>query len=324
VGRLNCYDKFFALLELLAIKHQSLITTRDIQEFMENKLERKYTMKSAQNDMKQLKLVASDYPNLFKVEENKIKVINPNFIIRNIMAHHEHGYVLGLIRNMLEYSAIDEKMFDAIMKYYNKYQMYETIGFNPATPRDLDIDKAESNEIARAIENRKKIHFQYNRYNEQKEYKYFEPYKIVIVEDGWYLFGKLSDSDELRTFLVNYIQNVETTNTSFDVNFDAVNRIYNAKTIWALTQKDIVYVEAELSNRIAHKILELKGKFDYFANQEILEEKEDGTIIIGFEVADDNDVQVDFKYQVYRWLPDIKILSPDKYVDFIKEDLGNI
>jgi hypothetical protein len=70
--------------------------------------------------------------------------------------------------------------------------------------------------------------------------------------------------------------------------------------------------------------LELKDSFHYFTNQKIIEQRDDGTVLIEFYTVDDNYKQADFKNQVYHWFPDIKIISPKKFVDLIKSDMEKI
>ncbi len=144
-----------------------------------------------------------------------------------------------------------------------------------------------------------------------------------MVDDGWYLLGEISDK-EYRLFILDYIKEIKVSKNDI---FEAVDykdideMIKHSKTVWHITSPKIK-IKARLNSRIALKILEMEEKgVYYFSNQKILKTHKDGSITIEFETGDDGKLQIDFKKQVYPWLPDIEILSPKKYVDFIAEDL---
>jgi predicted DNA-binding transcriptional regulator YafY len=223
---------------------------------------------------------------------------------------------------MVDYSSLDEKILGFIDNYYDKFYIFNTIGFETAK---FDIDNEIIADLTYAIKKTKKINFTYSRYGNVRQYKNFSPFRIIVTEDSWYLYGELEDDENkeiaYRVFVLNYISDIEITNKSFKIPDDIDFIVSRAKTIWFIVRKERVKITAELKPPVSTKVLELKDSFHYFTNQKIIEKRDDGTVLIEFYTVDDNYKQADFKNQVYHWFPDIKIISPKKFVDLIKSDM---
>ena len=87
-------------------------------------------------------------------------------------------------------------------------------------------------------------------------------------------------------------------------------KLASARTIW-FSETAPIKVVMELDCRVAHFF---RGK-QLFQNQETIEEKEDGSVVISFEVSN----RMDFFQQVARWIPHFRIIDPPKFQEFVCE-----
>jgi hypothetical protein len=314
-------DKMLLILELLG-RYRNGITTEDIQNYIQEKMHlTSYSKRAAQKDMESLEQIEALYlPGLFefsKKGKNKlVKYIGGSVGIDSIVKAYEQKYVYEILKENI----LSDEHRKKIEDYYSNYRIFKMLGFN--------IQKHFPGEgvlsaISQAVKNKNPISFQYTRKGRNKYVKYFKPYRVVMVDDGWYLLGERKNR-EYRLFILEYIKDIKTLkNEVFEPpDYEYIDKmISHAKTIWHITYPK-VKIKAKINNIISLKILEMEEKgVYYFSNQEIISKDRDGNIVIEFEAADDGDLQIDFKKQVYPWLPDIEIISPKRYVDFMKKDL---
>jgi predicted DNA-binding transcriptional regulator YafY len=314
-------DKMLLILELLG-RYRNGITTDDIQDYIKEKMHlESYSKRAAQKDMESLEQIEALYmPGLFefsKKGKNKLaKYIGGSVGIDAVVKAYEQKYVYEILKENILSDEHKKKIED----YYFDYGIFRMLGFN--------IQKHFPGEgilraISQAIKNQNPISFCYTRNNKKRVVEYFKPYRVVMVDDGWYLLGRKKDN-QYRLFILDYIKDVKILkNEVFESpDYEYIDKmISHSKTIWHITHPK-VKIKAKIASIISLKILEMEEKgVYYFSNQKIIKKNSDGSLVVEFEAADDSDLQIDFKKQVYPWLPDIEIISPRRYVDFMKKDL---
>ncbi len=336
MAKMDCFFKVFSVLKLLEDKFNG-ITAEDILEFFEDK-GCSYTLRSAQNDMALLEGIAKDYELdrflEFKMEgrRKRIKLKKPPRLIEDFINRHRREYILKLLEKCLGEDHIKEETRE-ILQRENNLSVFEILGFNISK---YNVSQSLVNNISDAIVNNSFISFEYEkiRTNEKKDYERLIPLKILISEDGWYLLVYDFESNQFKTFLIDHIR-LKGTERIIDSSIiklkqdklrEIENSIKNAKSIWYIgNTENLKEVIAILTKSVSYKIIDMEKKgISYFSEQKIIERFDDGSIKIKFKVADDGAFQVDFKKQVYPWIPDIKILKPKKYVEIVKRDMESM
>jgi len=139
-----------------------------------------------------------------------------------------------------------------------------------------------------------------------------EPYKVVSFDELWYLFAREVGSGKVKTYFISDISAIDVKSKRFklDVPVDEL-----LKNIHAACFEDGVQFEVTIKvlQPIAH-FFKLKK---HLSSQEIIEEKEDGSLIIKFTVSHDEEVDNIIK----AWLPHIEVLTPMRLREQILHEL---
>ncbi len=327
MAKMNSFYKVFHIIRLLN-DNRNGVTAQDIKRYFDDK-GWDYSLRSAQHDIEMVETVIAEHglDNFLEViKKGKQKIIkykNPPKLIGDMIRQRQQKYILKLLEKILGKERVEEEFKDLLE--YGDYSMFEILGFNIS---QYDVNQRIVDDITRAIKRKSMISFTYQRRTRKikKTYSNVIPLKILIMEDGWYLLAKKQNDKILRTFIVDFISDIDIgEKITEEIDIGKIDEtVRNAKTIWYIGQKKVT-IKAQLSSQISHKVLEMAEKgITYFSNQKIVNKDENNNLIINFDIADDDNFQVDFKKQVYPWLPDIKILSPKKFVNFIKSDLKKV
>lgn len=165
--------------------------------------------------------------------------------------------------------------------------------------QDIDLDSLQVHRLRSAIEDLRVVVIKYS----EKEVK-LQPYKIVSFDGIWYLYAREISSGRIKTWLLAHIKEVQLTDELFSIDKQRIEEMLDrTHTAWFEDGGDFDVVVRVLPE-IAH-YFKLK---DFLNSQEILEEREDGSIIVKFDVTSDEDVDNLIK----SWLPHIEILEPER------------
>ena len=203
---------------------------------------------------------------------------------------------------------------------------------NIKTPYFIESDALESierkdydlSELIRAINGDYCIIFDYDAKSSHPSYS-IEPYKLIIFDGLWYLYGKdtqESETNPFKTWRLKYVKSVtvlsESKHTREDEDIEKTLADYhspytiegNRETIKIKIHKDAV----EKFHHDAH----LAGVID----EPIL--NDDGSLTVTSVVSTFKDIEQDIK----KWLPNIEIISPLKYreqlINELKDYVNNL
>jgi len=174
---------------------------------------------------------------------------------------------------------------------------------------DININSDTLNLIEDAIELKRVIRFVLDGVHVKTS-----PFKIINIDEVWYLFGRDSQSKKLRTYYIKDMQAINLTQINFNEENDVDDIIEGIQTPW-YEDEDEFEVEVEVLQNIAHYFKRKK----HLLSQKILEEREDGSLLISFTVTSDEEVDNLIK----SWLPHIRVLYPQSLKNKIKEDIEN-
>ena len=161
-----------------------------------------------------------------------------------------------------------------------------------------------------AIINKQIVSFAYSRYD---RYHTVDPYWIAQVSGVNYLVaGQQSKGlKKLKKYRLDLITDLKMSDRLYDtIPWMISMKLSAARTLW-FSEGVPVQVVMELDYRVAHFFREKQ----LFPAQEIIEEKNDGSITISFEVFN----RMDFFQQVARWIPHFRIVDPPEFREFICE-----
>lgn len=141
----------------------------------------------------------------------------------------------------------------------------------------------------------------------------FQPYKILFLNENFYLVGINSSKDTVEYRRVTMIEEVEYTKKSFFIDKEVEKFFVNLQTPWASYggREMLVRLRAEVSIRRYF----MKKK--YLPSQEIVHTFENGDIEILFRITNPREVEE----LIIKWLPRIHIIAPRSLQKMIKRSL---
>jgi predicted DNA-binding transcriptional regulator YafY len=141
----------------------------------------------------------------------------------------------------------------------------------------------------------------------------FQPYKILFLNENFYLVGINSSKNTVEYRRVTMIEEVEYTKKSFFIDKEVEKFFVNLQTPWASygRREMLVRLRAEVSIRRYF----MKKK--YLPSQEIVHTFENGDIEIHFRITNPREVEE----LIIKWLPRIHIIAPRSLQKMIKRSL---
>lgn len=195
-------------------------------------------------------------------------------------------------------------------RFYNFFKMELT----------TQIDSKENNEISilkDAINKKRIISFEYELNGNIKLQKEIKPYKILFMNDNYYLTAEVNNDYKYSMFRVNNISNVHIENYEFEFDYDLLDFIVNIQTPFAKYHENykdhLIKVVAEV-DKSKTKFFESKK---FLPSQEIVDKLENGNYMISFEISQELEIEDLIK----KWIPYIKIIEPLTLRDKIIKDL---
>ncbi|MFA6144998.1 MAG: WYL domain-containing protein [Sulfuricurvum sp.] len=237
----------------------------------------------------------------YSLKENQLETEEMLIVILSLMPLHESPHLGQIGQNVIK------KLFSRRIPnpFYIKTEGME----------DIDIDSHLINTLEDAINGQWIVRIE----TREKSFT-VEPYRIVNYDGIWYLFARDTDTGTLKTWLISKIRSINSLDHRHDTPIHQIDQMLEkTHTAWFEEGGDFEVV-VEIDPSIAH-YFELKK---FLNSQEIIEKKDDGKLIVSFDVTSDEDVDNLIK----AWLPHIKILSPEwlrtKIRDELKEYLSTL
>lgn len=263
--------------------------------------------RSIRRDFEMLKELFGDI--FISPQKGCYKVIGKN-LLHDVLNSTE----LYMLKNILKLSdktklslRIDDKTKQAILKeesnspYLFKQKPYEEIYENQ--------DKFKA--LEKTINNRKEIRIRYSNDGRISNFT-LKPYKILFLSENFYLASEIKTKHGQNVMLsrIAMIEHIEETGKTFFQTKDLMDFIEFIQSPWATYKPNF---KAHLKEVII-EIQKAQAKYfklkKFFPTQKIIEEKDDGTIVISYMVTSENEVVGLIK----QWLPFAKVISPQGLV----------
>jgi predicted DNA-binding transcriptional regulator YafY len=170
---------------------------------------------------------------------------------------------------------------------------------------DISDKKDEFKLLEDAILNQKRVSFIYS--NKQR---ILNPYKLVNKDGIWYLVGVEND-ETLKTYSFKKTSKIELLDSTFEQDTKIIEIIQSDDNVW-FSQK-----QTEVVLKVDKSIAQYFKRRKVIANQSILKELEDGSLLVSCKVSFNEEILKIVRY----WIPNVEIISPDDLQDKLQKSL---
>lgn len=170
---------------------------------------------------------------------------------------------------------------------------------------DEEVFKKKMGLLHKAVVDNNPVSFSYRNTNNQVSSRVVEPMTIILKGLAWYLFGYCRLKEECRVFKISRIKELELLKETF------VPKNYSYKTYFKDRKQDYktITVKLKFTPHVQFAVEEL------FAEQDIKETGEDGSLFIEKKIIPDNW----FYSRILGFGEHVEVLSPPEVRNRIKE-----
>ena len=143
----------------------------------------------------------------------------------------------------------------------------------------------------------------------KEQLRQVHPYKLANVKGIWYLVAL--QNGVIKTFTLSKISNLKPLHHSFSFEQKILEKIEDEDSLWFSNNK------TEVILKVHHSIVHYFKRRKIIAYQKILEEYEDGSLLISTQMTFEEEILQTVRY----WIPNIKIISPVTLQEKLEEGL---
>ena len=270
-----------------------------------------------------LDIVKSHFPRAFELittEKGCYKSLNrkmfDNFLNPEALSLMIQTFTIAQRNNMFDSFDISEEDKQILnKKAKEKSKVYE---FKNKPFENVEKEKKYFHILEENIKNRKKLFIKYEENSGQVVDIEVKPYKIIFMNDNFYV-GCAVDNDYLySTYRISKILEIKEVGKRFDFDprieeyikegiqtpFSSYSQNYREKMI-----KVVLEVDKERAYHFKVK--------KHLTSQKIIEEKEDGSLLVGYLVTQEREMQE----LVKKWIPYVKVIEPETLKKSIVSEL---
>jgi predicted DNA-binding transcriptional regulator YafY len=275
------------------------------ERFVLNDLQEEFgvSVRMLQKDIEQLKVF---FP-LEKDEMGRYKLID-GVHIHKAYLHPDEMMLVSLALSQFKDISDFDQLTQSTLKKLLQPQTFNPYFVKYDDMQDIDIDSSLIEELELAIKEQKHIVIMSSRGDIE-----VEPYKIANYDGIWYLVAKDEADQRTKTFMLSRIQKIEILHNKHRVSQQKVQELLDKTHSAWFEEGNCFEVKVKVYSKIAYFFKEK----DFLQSQEILEELDDGSLIVSFEISHYEDIDNIIK----AWLPDIEVLEPIEYKNKIKNEL---
>lgn len=202
----------------------------------------------------------------------------------------EHSGFLAQIRNRI----------------FRSPEVYQLVGEEAIDMRKVAHIQAA---LESHIKSRQVVSFSYRRSG--KRYT-VEPYRILYHLGFWYLVA--GHQGTMKKFLLDYMEGVKPAGRKYDAVPDSVRKaLAEAQTVWFHdTPAERVTVEFDA------QVADFFERRSVLPRQKIVDRRKNGDVVVAFDAHN----EMEAREYLGRWMPHFKVLSPDRYREYIGRIAG--
>ena len=148
---------------------------------------------------------------------------------------------------------------------------------------------------------------------EVKSYRLFHPYKILFLNENFYIVGEHVTKSKFEFLRISLIQEVFIQKKTFFIHQDINNFIEKIQTPWAVFGRKETTVRLRVEKSIRRYFILKK----YLPSQEVVAHFDNGDIEVQYTVSSLKELEE----LVIKWLPDIRIIYPRPLKKMVKKRL---
>jgi hypothetical protein len=214
------------------------------------------------------------------------------------------------------YTGLTRSKFNLVV-FCSETNAYKNFFNMELTNENIKTDKINILEqVKYAINNKHLIDIEYKTTNINK-YNNVKPYKILYMNDNYYLATEVDTEYKFSMYRIENIITLNIKETVFSIDPDILEFINNMQTPFSKYRENyqdyLIKVVVEIASEKA-KYFKVKN---FLPSQEILKVKENGNLLIQYEVTQELEVEDIIK----KWIPYIHIHEPLSLKDKILNDL---
>ncbi len=238
-----------------------------------------------------------------------------NFLKPDLLSLLVQTFNLAQKSNMFENLDIepsDRKILESKIKDVSKCYEFKNKPFE-SKPDDLVIFKKLEN----AIRHQKCIIIEYPVSSKMQKLE-VNPYKIVFLNENFYLACEIDNQEfEFSLYRISKIKNIEDTQKTYQKNYEIEDFIKFIQTPFPRYQRGfrthLINVVVEVD---ASKAYYFKSK-QYLKSQQILETKNNGNLVIKYQVTQ----LIEIEELIKRWVPHVRVIEPMELKEKIENEL---
>jgi len=168
------------------------------------------------------------------------------------------------------------------------------------------------NRIVRAVREKKQVSFQYS-VGKALYSVVLAPYRVACFSGFWYLIGNEISTGILKRYALDKITGFKLSKTCLKTVPEQLDDILQGSAnIWFTEDRNLevtLQIDASCSHYFKRRTM--------YPTQRIIEEREDGSIIVSFKVGQYEAIQNMLK----SWIPHILILKPEGLKEAVLKDV---
>ena len=208
--------------------------------------------------------------------------------------------------NLADRSALITKETQSLVKH--ALQVYDF--------RTRPFESLPNREVLKKLEHAIKFHKSVKiRYRSEKAVTHanFHPYRILFLNENFYLVGENHSKKHFEFRRIALIEEVNYRSQTFIPHSDIDAFIRTIQTPWANFGASDKSVQLRISKKVKRFFMLKK----YIPSQSVIEEFDDGDILVEFRVTNYHEVEE----LIIRWLPDVEVVSPKNLKKMVRRSL---
>ena len=191
--------------------------------------------------------------------------------------------------------------------------------FNIELGKDILINKMSKNLNILKDSTKKKefISIKYKLHNREIFYENLKPYKILFMNDNYYLACETNNEYKFSMYRINNILEINQLRDTFCYDMDLLEFVENIQTPFAKYSEDF-------KEKLLKVVVEIdKSKISFFENkkflpsQKIIDRLENGNLLLSFLITQ----EIEIEDLIKRWIPYLKVIEPISLDEKIKSDI---
>ncbi|CAA6818180.1 MAG: Unknown protein [uncultured Sulfurovum sp.] len=240
-----------------------------------------------------------------------------NFLNKETLALMVQTFDISQKNNVLDslnINDVDKRIIETKIKKSKECYSFISKPYE-STKSDILLIK----DIEKAINQKRYLNLVYE-VNQHCQIFTVKPYKIVFMNENFYLACEnTSDAFLFTNFRLSNIKEVELHSKTFHLNYDILEFIKQIQTPFSKYTPNFRMHLIEIILEVSTEKAKFFKAKKYLPSQQILEEKEDGTLIISYTVTQ----EIELEELIKKWIPFLKVLSPLSLKEKIENDLRN-